>query len=48
MKYYDENIDLNIIAFGLNCSEPEDMLASFESIFQETEERNIEDKVMYQ
>ena len=47
MKYYDENIDLNIIAFGLNCSEPEDMMASFESIFQETETGKIRDKVTY-
>ena len=47
LKYYDENTDLNIIAFGLNCSEPEDMLASFESIFQEKEVGKNINKVIY-
>ena len=46
LNYYDQNPDLNIIAFGLNCSEPEEMLASFESMFDEIDVEKNKDKVM--
>ena len=46
LDYYDLNRDMNIIAFGLNCSEPEEMLDSFESIFGEINAEEKNDKVM--
>ena len=33
LKYFDENPSLNIVAFGLNCADAEDILSSFQSIF---------------
>ena len=44
LNYHDQNPDLNIVAFGLNCAEPEDMLASFESIFCSSD-RNIAEEI---
>ena len=33
LRYFDENIYMNIISFGLNCAGPEDLLNSLKNIF---------------
>ena len=47
LEYFDSNPSLNIIVFGLNCSEPEDMMRSFECIFSKTKHEENGNQVQY-
>ena len=47
LNYLDENPSLNVIAFGLNCASPEDMMASFECIFAKTVTDEANNKVFH-
>ena len=47
LEYFDKNSSLNIIAFGLNCAAPEDMITSFQSIFKNKSRKVGSNKVIY-